>query len=88
MHVEAKTVDDSRTETVYLVRPTHLNGANRLFGGVLGFLESIPVTLALTVALQLYMTFAGAHSVITLQDIENTARLMADYIIERGEENA
>ena len=46
--------------------------ANRLFGGVLGFLESIPVTLALTVALQLYMTFAGAHSVITLQDIENT----------------
>ena len=35
MHVEAKTVDDSRTETVYLVRPTHLNGANRLFGGIL-----------------------------------------------------
>ena len=35
MHVEAKTVDDSRTETIYLVRPTHLNGANRLFGGIL-----------------------------------------------------
>ena len=35
MQVEAKTVDDSRTETVYLVRPTHLNGANRLFGGIL-----------------------------------------------------
>ena len=30
-----KTVDDSRAETVYLVRPTHLNGANRLFGGIL-----------------------------------------------------
>ena len=30
-----KTVDDSRVETVYLVRPTHLNGANRLFGGIL-----------------------------------------------------
>ena len=30
-----KTVDDSRAETVYLIRPTHLNGANRLFGGIL-----------------------------------------------------
>ena len=35
MKPEAKTVDDSRVETVYLVRPTHLNGANRLFGGIL-----------------------------------------------------
>ena len=30
-----KTVDDSRTETVHLIRPQHLNGANRLFGGIL-----------------------------------------------------
>ena len=30
-----KTVDESRVETVHLVRPTHLNGANRLFGGIL-----------------------------------------------------
>ena len=35
MITEAKTVDDSRVETVHLVRPTHLNGANRLFGGIL-----------------------------------------------------
>ena len=35
MSLEAKTVDDSRAETVHLVRPTHLNGANRLFGGIL-----------------------------------------------------
>ena len=35
MNIEAKTVDDSRAETVHLVRPTHLNGANRLFGGIL-----------------------------------------------------
>ena len=35
MNIEAKTVDDSRVETVHLVRPCHLNGANRLFGGVL-----------------------------------------------------
>ena len=31
----SKTVDDSRVETVHIVRPTHLNGANRLFGGIL-----------------------------------------------------
>ena len=30
-----KTVDDSRVETVHIVRPSHLNGANRLFGGIL-----------------------------------------------------
>ena len=35
MSIEAKTVDDSRVETAHLVRPTHLNGANRLFGGIL-----------------------------------------------------
>ena len=33
--MEAKTVDQSRTETAHLVRPAHLNGANRLFGGIL-----------------------------------------------------
>ena len=35
MNIEAKTVDDSRVETVHIVRPNHLNGANRLFGGIL-----------------------------------------------------
>ena len=35
MHIEGKTVEESRVETVHLVRPTHLNGANRLFGGIL-----------------------------------------------------
>ena len=35
MNIEAKTVDDSRVEPVHIVRPTHLNGANRLFGGIL-----------------------------------------------------
>ena len=35
MNIEAKTVDDSRVETVHLIRPTHLNGADRLFGGIL-----------------------------------------------------
>ena len=35
MNVEAKTVDDSRVETVHLVMSGHLNGAGRLFGGIL-----------------------------------------------------
>ena len=35
MRVEAKTVAESRAESVHLVRPQHLNGANRLFGGIL-----------------------------------------------------
>ena len=35
MRMEAKTVDDSRVETVHLVMSAHLNGAGRLFGGIL-----------------------------------------------------
>ena len=35
MNLEAKTVSESLVETVHLVRPNHLNGANRLFGGIL-----------------------------------------------------
>ena len=31
----SKTVDESLVETVHIVRPNHLNGANRLFGGIL-----------------------------------------------------
>lgn len=32
---EAKLVKDSVVETVHIVRPNHLNGAGRLFGGIL-----------------------------------------------------
>ena len=35
MSIEARRVEDSITETVHVVRPNHLNGANRLFGGIL-----------------------------------------------------
>lgn len=35
MNTETKTVSDSLVETVHIVRPNHLNGANRLFGGTL-----------------------------------------------------
>ena len=32
---EERRVADSRVETVHMVRPNHLNGAERLFGGIL-----------------------------------------------------
>ena len=35
MNHEAKRVEESMVETVHIVRPNHLNGANRLFGGIL-----------------------------------------------------
>ena len=35
MNTEAKTVNESIVETVHIIRPNHLNGANRLFGGIL-----------------------------------------------------
>ena len=35
MNIEAKRVADSVVETVHIVSPNHLNGANRLFGGIL-----------------------------------------------------
>ena len=35
MTPEAKTVDDSRVDSVHLIRTTHQNGADRLFGGIL-----------------------------------------------------
>ena len=35
MSIEAKTVSESMVETFHIIRPNHLNGANRLFGGIL-----------------------------------------------------
>lgn len=35
MSIEARKVEESMVETVHIVRPNHLNGANRLFGGIL-----------------------------------------------------
>lgn len=32
---ELRKIEESRVETVHIVRPNHLNGAERLFGGVL-----------------------------------------------------
>lgn len=35
MAIISKKVEDSMTETIHMVMPSHLNGANRLFGGIL-----------------------------------------------------
>lgn len=35
MSIEARRVEDSMVETLHVVRPNHLNSANRLFGGIL-----------------------------------------------------
>ena len=35
MELISKRVEDSMTETIHMVMPNHLNGANRLFGGIL-----------------------------------------------------
>ena len=35
MNTEIRKIADSRVETAHIVRPNHLNGANRLFGGIL-----------------------------------------------------
>lgn len=35
MSIEMRRVEESMVETVHIVRPNHLNGANRLFGGIL-----------------------------------------------------
>lgn len=35
MNTTAKMVSESLVETVHIIRPNHLNGANRLFGGIL-----------------------------------------------------
>lgn len=35
MNIEARRVEESLVETIHIVRPNHLNGANRLFGGIL-----------------------------------------------------
>lgn len=35
MYLQEKTVSESMVETFHIIRPNHLNGANRLFGGIL-----------------------------------------------------
>lgn len=44
---EGKRVCDSRVETVHIVRPNHLNGANRLFGGnLMQWLDEVAAIVA------------------------------------------
>lgn len=45
---------------------------NGLLGGVLGFAEGVLVLFVLCFGLQLYMTFTGAGSLITIEQLEQT----------------
>lgn len=47
MGQSGKRVQDSMVETVHIVRPNHLNGANRLFGGILmQWIDEVAVIVA------------------------------------------
>ena len=35
MSIQSRKVSESMVQTVHMVRPNHLNGAGRLFGGIL-----------------------------------------------------
>lgn len=56
--MEKRTVDYSKTEQVHLVQPAHLNGGNRLFGGILlNWIDEVAAIVA--------MRHAGVKTVTT-----------------------
>lgn len=57
-------------------KKTSTKTVNRVLGAVLGLAESVPLLLALCLAVQIYLTLAGAQSVFNVEDIEQT------YILE------
>ncbi|MDO5589503.1 MAG: acyl-CoA thioesterase [Lachnospiraceae bacterium] len=47
MKAEKRKVSESTVETIHIVRPNHLNGANRLFGGILmQWIDEVAVVVA------------------------------------------
>ncbi len=65
-----KKVEDSKTETAYLIRPTHLNGANRLFGGILmQWIDEVAAIVA--------MKHSGAN--VTTASVDNLMFLKGAY---------
>lgn len=74
-----KRVEDSKTETAHLIRPTHLNGADRLFGGTLiQWIDEVAAVVA--------KRHAGAN--VTTASIDNLMFLKGAYkndlVIIRG----
>lgn len=48
MEEQQKRVSDSQVETIHLIRPNHMNGAGRLFGGTLmQWLDEVAGTVAM-----------------------------------------
>ena len=47
MKTEERKVSESVVETIHIVRPNHLNGADRLFGGILmQWIDEVAVVVA------------------------------------------
>lgn len=78
--MENRTVDYSKTEQVHLVKPAHLNGGNRLFGGtLLNWIDEVAAIVA--------MRHAGVKTVTTaaIDDLEFKAgAYMNDLIVLIG----
>lgn len=65
-----KRVADSRTETAHLIRPNHLNGADRLFGGILmQWIDEVAGIVA--------MRHAGTN--VTTASVDNLTFLQGAY---------
>ena len=82
-----RTVDYSKTEQVHLVKPAHLNGGNRLFGGtLLNWIDEVAAIVA--------MRHAGVKTVTTaaidgLESTDGMRRIInrADIILVAIDEN-
>ena len=70
MSVESRKVSESIVETVHMVRPNHLNGAGRLFGGIL--MQWIDDVAALAAK-------RHAHMNITTVSVDNLRFLKGAY---------
>ena len=70
MSVESRKVSESIVETVHMVRPNHLNGAGRLFGGIL--MQWIDEVAALAAK-------RHAHMNITTVSVDNLRFLKGAY---------
>ena len=70
MSVESRKVSESIVETVHMVRPNHLNGAGRLFGGIL--MQWIDEVAALVAK-------RHAHINITTVSVDNLRFLKGAY---------
>ena len=79
MEIISKRVEESMTETIHMVMPNHLNGANRLFGGIL--MQWIDETAGI-------VAMRHAQSNVTTASVDNLKFLKGAYqndlVVVRG----